>query len=443
MGNNLRFDVRELAGRSCDCGKAHPVRTKQVLIGNGALAEAGNAARAAGLAGKALVVADPNTWAAAGEGTVRALESAGFAADVFVLPPRELHTDETTVGSILMALAADTSVLVAVGSGTINDSCRFVAKKTGLPYIVVGTAPSMDGYASDVSPVTRGGFKMTFPGVAPLAIIGDTAVLAAAPMNMLAAGFGDVFGKVTARLDWLMAHRLLGEYRCEQVAQVMARAVDACMTAAPGLAARDGAAVEGLMKGLVLAGLAMQMVGDSRPASGCEHHVAHFLEMRDMARGRHGTLHGDKVGMAELMMLRLYEKFFAADGLVTKPAVEDGARRVEMAQRMGAYGELMAAQGCRPAYAGDGKRLLDCLAADWAWWQSEVAGLPALRLAGERSIRMAGGPIRPAELGYDREDIVCAIQYAMLIRERFTILRMADMAGSLNTLAEELADEFC
>ena len=446
MGYGSTIDIDSLVGGGpCQCGRDHTLRTRRILIGSGAVCEAGNAARLLGLTGRALVVADGNTWNVAGPQTLKALERAGFAADVCRLPAGELHTDEKTVGSIFLALMDDTAFLVAVGSGTINDGCRFVARRSGLPYFVVGTAPSMDGYASDVTPVNREGFKQTYRGVAPLAVVGDTDVLSAAPANMKAAGLGDVFGKITALMDWRMAQQALGEYRCERVASIMQTAVDACMTAAPGLEHNDGQAVEGLMKGLVLSGLAMQMVNDSRPASGCEHHVAHFLEMRDLSRGRSATLHGDKVGMAEILMLRLYEKFFAVGGIGELNTEPLSRRQDEMRRSLGAFAETVIAQGCSAKYDSmDIRRsTLDSIAANWTAWQDEAKKLPGLRLAGEQSIRRSGGPVRPGEMGYSREDIALAIRYAMELRDKFTILRLAHHTGRLDGLAEELADEFC
>jgi glycerol-1-phosphate dehydrogenase [NAD(P)+] len=225
----------------------------------------------------------------------------------------------------------------------------------------------------------------------------------------------------------------------------MARAVDACMAAAPGLAGRDAGAVEGLMRGLVLAGIAMQMVGDSRPASGCEHHIAHFLEMRDMARGRRATLHGDKVGVAELVALRLYEKFFSPDQPVVRNTEGSAAWEAAMWRDLGGFAETLIGPRCSAAYEDDSlrQRILEGAAAGWQAMRAEAALLPALRKQGEEYIRLAGGPVRPADLGYGREDILLALKYAMELRPRFTVLRLAHLSGRLEGLAEELADEFC
>jgi glycerol-1-phosphate dehydrogenase [NAD(P)+] len=442
------FDIGKLAGGAepCPCGREHPVSTKKILIGPGTLAQTGEVAKELGFRGIGLIVADGNTWEAAGAQAEAALTEAGFQSKRFVFPKGELHLDEHTAGSILMELDDAVGFLVAVGSGTINDSTRLIAKRTGLPYFVVGTAPSMDGYASPVTPAVRGGFKATLQGVPPLAVIGDTDVLKNAPLNMMAAGFGDVFGKVTARLDWLMMHRVLGEYRCPRIAAMMAEAVDECMSAAPRLSGRDGGAVEGLMKGLVLAGVAMQMAGSSLPASGAEHHIAHFFEMQDMARGRRVTLHGDKVGMAELIVMRLYEKFFTGECPVPSgEAVNRETRESQMRRDLGSFGEILIAENCSANYYTQDmrRRALEGIAAQWDFFRKEAAAIPKLRTDGEAAILSIGGPVRPRGLGYSREDTLLALKYAMELRDKFTILRLAQLSGRLEGLAEELADEFC
>lgn len=447
MTQTDKIDLDGLLGRdvACACGRTHSISTQKVLIGRGAIEQIGGMLDAAGLKGRALLVADGNTWAAAGERTERAVRAASRETDRFVFPDKELHTNEYAVGSVLMALAGDTDFIVAVGSGTVGDTCRFVANLTGRRYMTVGTAPSMDGYASTVTPITRGGFKMTRPGIAPAAIIGDTDVLLGAPLVMMAAGFGDVFGKITALMDWRMAERLMGEYRCETVADTVQRAVGACMAAAAGIPDRDPAIVERLMEALVLSGLAMQMVGDSRPASGCEHLVAHFFEMRDMAQGRHSALHGNLVGLGELIGLRLYEKLFAGNAPVTAVTARREDREAMMRRDLGPFADTIIRQNTSAQYydAALNDRILEGIAPDWEAWRAEAAERRSSRLAGEEHIRRAGGPVRAGDLGYSREEMRQAIFYAMELRDKFTVLRLAQLSGRLEELAEELADEFC
>lgn len=445
MANEIDID-RLAGGASCPCGREHPVSTRKILIGPGAAGQTGEIAKELGFEGTGLIVADGNTWQAAGPQAEKALNEAGLHTRRFIFPKGEMHLDEHTAGSILMEVDDGIGFLAAVGSGTINDSTRLIAKRTGLPYIVVGTAPSMDGYASGVTPAVKGGFKATLQGVPPMVIIGDTDILKNAPVRMMAAGFGDVFGKITARLDWLMMHRILGEYRCEKVAGMMADAVNECMAAAPRLMGRDGSAVEGLMRGLVLAGVAMQMVGSSLPASGAEHHIAHFFEMLDMNKGRHVTLHGDKVGMAELIVMRLYEKVFSGERPIPSGMVPSRQERESAMRRdLGGFAEILIGENCSEAYYKEEtyRSVMDGIEAEWAFFRAEATKLPEARRAGEAAIRGIGGPTRPADLGYTREETVLALKYAMELRDKFTILRLAGLSGKLDGLAEELADEFC
>ena len=73
------------------------------------------------------------------------------------------HADDATVGRI-RAATADADALIAVGSGTINDLCKYAAFQDGKPYAVFGTAPSMNGYTSVNAAITVGGPKKSLRG---------------------------------------------------------------------------------------------------------------------------------------------------------------------------------------------------------------------------------------------------------------------------------------
>ncbi|MDD3243508.1 MAG: sn-glycerol-1-phosphate dehydrogenase [Eubacteriales bacterium] len=437
-------DLEELLGKTtaCVCGREHRVITRAYYVGFDAAHEL---IAQTGLTPKdhILLVADGNTFEAGGQTLAYALRDSGVTGDIVTFGKGELHADETTVGSILTAVKDETSLLIAVGSGTINDSVRYVAHRCGLPYCIFATAPSMDGYASNVAPLLIRGIKTTLPAVAPMGIFGDIDVLRQAPQNTLAAGFGDILGKYTAAQDWILAEKLLGEYRCPAIAELTGEAVQACMAAAPGLQSRDAFAVKGLMDSLVLSGIAMQMMGNSRPASGAEHHVSHFLEMRDMGRGRAATLHGDKVGMATLLVMRLYEKF--SEGDLQVAPMQDAAEWAQGVERAyGAQGRDLAQRNAH-LYRdeAENRRIIGALEKNWDTLAAQGRGMAALRQQGEAALRAVGGPVRPGELGYNRQDIVSALTYSKEIRERFTVMRLADITGQLVRLAQEVADEFC
>ena len=182
----------------CTCGKEHKTNLKIVDIDKDAVSRLPKHVKA--------LVADINTWAAAGELAAKKLDAAGISYKKYIFDDKELIPDEKTLGSLLMAFPRECDVIIAVGSGTLNDLCKFSSFQLGLDYMVFATAPSMDGFVSIGAALITNYVKTTYQAHVPLAVIGDTDILAAAPMEMITAGLGDILGKYTCLLDWKMAH---------------------------------------------------------------------------------------------------------------------------------------------------------------------------------------------------------------------------------------------
>ncbi len=291
----IAFDFDFLRS-ACPCGRTHQMDVRQIWLESGALRHLPEVMAANGWHAP-VVVCDDNTWAAA-EAAVRPVVG-GAAADGRVqLNPDNLHANEHGVALLEQQLegrAAD--VLLAVGSGTVHDLTRYVAFHHGLPFLSFPTAASVDGFVSTVAAMTWHGCKKTMPAVAPLYVFADPDVFSKAPQRLSASGLGDVVGKYIALTDWRIAHLLTGEYICQRVIDLMDRAVQTAADAA------DDA--EQLMYALLLSGLAMQMVGNSRPASGAEHHMSHFWEM-EIWNPAIDALHGEKVGVGTILASREY-----------------------------------------------------------------------------------------------------------------------------------------
>ena len=191
----------------CECGRVHRIRTRRVDIGPGAAARLPEHIRALPFAGRILLIADANTWKAAGREAADTLMRAGIETVCHVLPPEKRTPDDARPRVVMLCRRTAARLLVAVGSGSINDLGRFCATRMGIPYLVLATAASVDGYASDVTPVMRGGVKITYPGIHPEIIAADPAVLAAAPPAMLAAAW-NIIGSTRRALDWLLAQTM-------------------------------------------------------------------------------------------------------------------------------------------------------------------------------------------------------------------------------------------
>ena len=293
-------------GAPCSCGRPHGFSAK-VISGAGVVCRIGDVIREFG-AKKVFVLSDLNTYEAAGERVCQLLAGDGIRVQSFTLPSREPDPDEYWVGSAVMHMEPDCDAVVAVGSGVVNDIGKMLAALSGLPYVIVGTAPSMDGYASATSSMTRDGLKVSINTKAADVIIGDTDILCNAPMHLLQAGLGDMIAKYVSICEWRLANIITGEYYCEEVAQLIRSALQQCVDGADGLLRREKDAVQAVFEGLVIGGVAMNYAGCSRPASGNEHYISHIVDMRAVEFGTAEDLHGIQCAIGTVETLRLYEK---------------------------------------------------------------------------------------------------------------------------------------
>jgi glycerol-1-phosphate dehydrogenase [NAD(P)+] len=310
----------------CPCGKPHICPIRAVEIGEGALQTL--SALCEGFT-HLLLVADTHTYAACGRDAEAILGASVASRQIFtgngvVIP------DEASVAAIEGRITPETDLIVGVGSGVINDLCKFVSHRHALPYIIVATAPSMDGYASAGAAMILNGMKVTPSATPPMAIVADTAVLKNAPMNMIRAGYGDIIGKYSCLNDWKLSAYIRGEYFCQAVYDQVMNTARRVRSLAAGIASRDGEAVAALMEALVEVGIAMAYVGTSRPASGSEHHLSHFFEITGILNGTPYLPHGTDVAYSSVLTARLREEILRRDPArvpFDRPAFESAIRK--------------------------------------------------------------------------------------------------------------------
>ena len=256
---------------------------------------------------KPFIVCDNHTKEAAWSFVEPVLKEAGIEYTLYCFPFDHVEPDEHAVGSLTMAFDPSCDCVMGIGSGVINDCCKVLCHAIGCKQMIVGTAPSMDGYASNSSSMIRERIKVSLYNAAPAAIICDIDIIKNAPMRMLWAGFGDMLAKYIAICEWRISNMVTGEYYCENIANLMRASLKKIVDNAPGLKTRDEKAVQATVEGLVLSGVAMSYAGISRPASGLEHYFSHLWEMMALDRGTDYELHGIQVGVGTLITLKLYD----------------------------------------------------------------------------------------------------------------------------------------
>ena len=290
----------------CPCGRNHNVAIDEVVVGSGVIHRIPDFVKKYHCV-RPFILSDVNTFTAAGSKVCAVLDEAAIPYSQYIFPQNALEPDEHAVGAAVMHFDSKCDLIIGVGSGVINDIGKILSNISGRKYIIVGTAPSMDGYASATSSMSMDGLKTSLNSRCADVIIGDTDILKNAPEHMLKAGLGDMLAKYVSIAEWRIAHIITGEYFCEAVAQLIRDALKKCVDNAAGLLTRDEEAIRAVFEGLVIGGVAMAYAGVSRPASGVEHYFSHVWDMRGLEFGTKVDLHGIQCAMATAKAVRLYE----------------------------------------------------------------------------------------------------------------------------------------
>lgn len=426
--SNMTFDeLTKKGGYDCACGRHHSTDLEFLRIGRGAVNTLVEGLNAIG-AKKTMVIADQNTFKAAGERVVAILEENNIPYTLHIIPQHgeKLTPAEFELGSIVMNFDPSCDFLLAVGSGVVNDLTKMTGLCSGLKTGVIGTAPSMDGYASNSSSMEVNCVKTTIYNKAPSVIICDTEIMAQAPMRMLQAGLGDMVAKYISVCEWRIANLVIGEYYCEDVAQLMRTSLKKIMANAGGIATRDPDAIGNIVEGLVLAGMAMSYAQVSRPASGLEHYFSHVWEMRALASGQHADLHGIQVGVGTLLTMKIYERLKTVtpdrQKALNYVANFDAAAWEENVRRVfgtTAPSVLEIEKKTRKNDPERHKARLDKTIANWDEIQKIIAEeLPDYQWL-EDTMRQTGMPLYPKDLGLNAQQVSDAFVCARDIRDKY------------------------
>ena len=304
----MRVDADDFA-RPCSCGKKHQIDVKEILIEAGAVEKLEEEMSEGYLKNyiSPLLICDTNTHQA----TEEIMEDIYDRCQVLVLDADNLHADNHAVEIVENYMDEDIDIILAVGTGTIHDISRYIAYQYRIPFISVPTAASMDGFVSTVAAMTWNGLKKSVPAAAPICVYADTNIFAKAPKRLNISGASDLLGKYICLADWKIAHLLTGEYYCDSVAEMEVKALKSVRGVLRDIPEGDEEACEKLMYALILSGLAMQMTGNSRPASCAEHHMSHLWEMEVINR-KLDALHGEKVSVGTMEVLKEYKRIAKA-----------------------------------------------------------------------------------------------------------------------------------
>lgn len=402
----------------CVCGREHRMSTRAAVIEAGCLSRLDEILQEYGVGGKRCALYGENGWAATAGRHPRAEQE-------IVLDPKGLHADEKSTALVLERLEPDVELILAIGSGTIHDIARFCARERGLRFVSVPTAASVDGFCSTVAAMTWYGYKKTMPAVAPELVVADTDVIKKAPVELVRSGVGDIMAKYIALAEWKIAHLVTGEYLCPRILDIMREAADTVTESVPGLLKGRDEAFESVTYALVMSGIAMQMMGNSRPASGAEHHISHMIEMGPEALAvRFPAMHGEKTGVGSVLAAREYERLAAVEDI--RPTIRDYAP--------------LDVERCRAFF---GERLMegvlaenekDCLASvvperlaeTWPEIRQILSEIPPSEKL-YALLEQLGAKRTLEDIGVSSAELERVLEFSPLVRNRLTLMRMRRM----------------
>jgi glycerol-1-phosphate dehydrogenase [NAD(P)+] len=424
--------------------------TRSVTIGAGVLASVADTFEEGFGNHEAVVVADENTFRVAGQEVQRHLEAAGYKpVEPYVFPGEPaLYAEYGNIEKLVEALREHDAIPIAVGSGTLNDIDRRAAYEGERPSMCVGTAASLDGYTAFGASIEKDGHKQTLTCPAPRLVLADVDILVGAPARMAASGYADLLRKVTSGADWLFADALGGEKIVPKGWSLVQDHLREWTDSPAELRAGDGEAMDKLIEGLVMSGLAMQSYRSSRTASGAEHQFSHLWEGEGLGRDDDPPLsHGFKVGVGSIAIAALYERVLERDlsNLDIEairdswPSREEVEQEVRAAHRTPGLDEAAVEQSLAK-YVGADELVerMELLRKIWPGLRKRLVeqSMPAEQL--REMLREAGCSISPDEIGLGWAEFEATYSRARMIRSRYTVLDLAAETGIFSKCIEEL-----
>jgi glycerol-1-phosphate dehydrogenase [NAD(P)+] len=422
--------------------------TKALIIGSGVLKEIAGLFREQFPRKKAVIVADRTTYEIAGKSVACFLEEAGIALqEPFIFSDPELYAACAYVDQLVDSLKRHDAIPLAVGSGTVNDLTKLSSHLAGRPYLCVATAASMDGYTAFGASITADGAKQTFNCPAPQACLADIDIIAKAPTEMTASGYADLFAKITAGADWILADALQAEPIDPQAWSIVQDGLAEALSDPE--ATREGKphAIAGLIQGLMLGGFAMQRARSSRPASGAEHQFSHLWNMEHHTNHGAHVSHGFQVAIGTLAITALYEELLKTpvENLDIQACCQAWPTREELAvQALEIFKgtgfpeigkqETLAKYIARDALAGQ----LQLLKNNWPDIRDRLSRQLIPFEEARKRLKQVGAPTEPEDIGLSRAYLRQTFIRAQYIRRRFTILDVAVRTNFLESWLEQL-----
>jgi len=221
--------------------------------------------------------------------------------------------------NVVVKNAQNCKLILAFGSGTINDLCKYSAKKLNKDYIILISALSMNGYASKNASISINNHKKTLEAKLPIAVLCDLLILKNAPWKLNKAGLADVLCFYSCNFDLILNHYVFLQEINFEALEIQQKIIKNFVKNYKNFTINDDKFLRNLLQMILISGWAMTIANSSAPASQSEHLLAHTLTMKYPAR-TFDILHGRMIASATILSLMNQEKIveFCNDKLFMK-----------------------------------------------------------------------------------------------------------------------------
>lgn len=435
------------------CGRKHPVPFGTIKIGRGVIREV--PALAQKILGHAprrpVVIYDQAIEPVVTAAILDPLRAEGMPIVPFPMHGEPGHLLDSGVlngSQAAQEIGPEADILISAGSGVIGDLTKWIGTQLNRPFIICGTAPSMNGYTSITATMTENDIKISKFLNPANAVVLDVDILSGAPLPMIHSGMGDLAARAVCNADWKLSQLLRQTYFCPLPYQMTAENESRYLASAKGIGQADPDAIYLLSEAILLSGLSMTVLeGETSPSSGAEHVLSHFWDLLVHLRGVPKNFHGTQVGIATLIMLSAYAYLRDVNPSRIDPQkllksrrsledIEEESRRlygdkadsfVDVARKKRIPDEKY------PAYV---QSILDRWNEIWEALDPYVAPLEKIRTA----FQQAGVPSRLADIHRTRAEAREALLNGNIYRPRYTILDLLWELGLFPQAADEILD---
>ncbi len=441
MGNSL-IEVKNLIGKSfkCEfCGEIHKIEIEKIKEGK--IKDIEKFISKILKRKKMIILCDDITWEVAGKYIKEQIRS--NITEVLILKPKEEKRVTARYEYIeeIEKDIQDVSLIITVGSGTITDLGKLTGNKYKIPVLSFPTAPSMNGYTSPVAAFIKQGIKLTIPVSPPKFVYIDREILSNAPLELIKAGFADTLAKSFANADWKIFSILTGEKFCSLPIKILNEIEKKYVNKGNLLLKRDKKFIKNLFDCLNIGGISMIIAGNSSPASGGEHLISHFLDMYACQNNKElFSYHGLQVGTGVYISSLIYERLKQLNDFEVKKMLNKRKIDYEEKEKLLISIFPLSKNLLKEIFKkkiDNLKKIKVKLFEEWENIKKDAFSIVYSPVEIKNFLIKANCPVYLNEIVPEDSLIYKTLLFSRFIRDKITVLDIADEIGILEDIANE------